>query len=132
MVEFSASYRFAPVTARKARLVVDMVRGLPVNDALVVLDRAPQRAAMLLRKVVRSAVANAENVAEIDPNHLHVAVARVDEGPLKGGHVRWRPAARGRAMPYRKRTSHIHVTLATAEPAAAAATPAPAAASKDD
>ncbi len=114
MAEFKASHRYAPVTARKARLVADLVRGLPVNRALIVLDRAPQRAAQMLGKVVRSAVANAENMAEIDPNHLHLAVCRVDEGPMKGGYKRWRPAARGRAMPYRKRTSHMHVTLATA------------------
>lgn len=114
MVEFKASHRFAPISARKARLVADLIRGLPVNRALVVLDRSPQRGAALLGKVVRSAVANAESMAEIDPNHLHVSLAWVDEGPLKGGHIRWRPAARGRAMPYRKRTCHMNVTLATA------------------
>ncbi len=113
MVEFRASHRFAPISARKARLVADLVRGLPVNEALNVLDRAPQRAAYFMGKVMRSAVANAEHGAEIDPNHLHVSESRVDEGPLLGGHMRWRPSARGRAMPYRKRTSHLHVGLST-------------------
>lgn len=124
MVEFKASHRFAPISARKARRVADLIRGLPVNRALTVLDRSPQRGAALLGKVVRSAVANAESMAEIDPNHLHVSLAWVDEGPLKGGHIRWRPAARGRAMPYRKRTSHLNVTLATAATITPAAQPA--------
>lgn len=114
MTAFRASHRYAKTTARKARLVVDLVRGLPVNQALNVLDRAPQRAAVMVRKVVRSAVANAEEKTGggVDLNDLVVSEARVDEGPLLGGYVRWRPAARGRAMPFRKRTSHIHIALA--------------------
>ncbi|MFT7464697.1 MAG: large subunit ribosomal protein L22 [Pseudohongiellaceae bacterium] len=113
MVDFRASHRFAKITARKARLVIDLVRGLPVNQALNVLDRSPQRAAVLVKSVVRSAVANAEQATDgkIDLNDLVVGEARVDEGPLLGGHIRWRPAARGRAMPFRKRTSHIHIRL---------------------
>ena len=121
MAEFRASHRYAPISARKARLVADMIRGLPVNQALAVLDRAPQRGAAFLRKVVRSAVANAEQMAEIDPNHLHVEKTWVDEGPVRGGVTRWRPGARGRAMPYRRPTAHLHVTLATDTPVAAAA-----------
>lgn len=121
-MDFRASHRHARVTARKARLVIDLVRGLPVNQALVALERSPKRAAALVRKVVRSAVANAEQKTggSVDLNDLFVSEARVDEGPLLGGHIRWRPAARGRAMPYRKRTSHIHIHLSTAEPVAEA------------
>ncbi len=113
MIEFNAKHRFAKITARKARLVVDLVRGLPVNRALVLLDRSPKRAAVLVKSVVRSAVANAEQKSggSLDLNDLVVSIARVDEGPLLGGHIRWRPSARGRAMPYRKRTSHIHISL---------------------
>ena len=129
MIEFNAKHRHAKITARKARLVADLVRGLPVNRALVLLDRSPKRAAVLVKNVVRSAVANAEQKTggSVDLNDLVVSTARVDEGPLLGGHVRWRPAARGRAMPYRKRTSHIHISLSPAteaagEAAAAAAT----------
>jgi large subunit ribosomal protein L22 len=114
VTEYKASHRYARTTARKARLVVDMIRGLPVNRALTVLDRSPRRAAVLVGKVVRSAVANAEQDSNVDPNHLTVALARVDEGPLLGGHVRWRAGSRGRAMPIRKRTSHIHIGLAPA------------------
>lgn len=122
MVDFRASHRYAKITARKARLVVDLVRGEPVNRALVMLDRSPKRAAVLVGAVVRSAVANAEQATEgsIDLNDLVVGEARVDEGPLLGGHIRWRPSARGRAMPYRKRTSHIHIRLTAAKPASLA------------
>jgi large subunit ribosomal protein L22 len=137
---FQASHRYAKTTARKARLVADLIRGLPVNRALAVLDRSPRRAAVLVGKVVRSAVANAEQDAHVDPNRLVVSEARVDEGPLLGGFLRWRPGARGRAMPIRKRTSHIRIALATsvggkaaptADTAAAAAdAPAPAEAGK--
>lgn len=109
--QYKASHRHAHTSARKARLVVDLIRGLPVNTALGVLDRSPQRAAVMIGKVVRSAVANAEQDSQIDPNRLTVSEARVDEGPLLGGHMRWRPAARGRAMPIHKRTSHIHIVL---------------------
>jgi large subunit ribosomal protein L22 len=109
---FKASHNHARTTARKARLVIDMIRGMPVNTALRVLDRSPRRAAVLIAKVVRSAVANAEQDEHIDPNQLMVETARVDEGPLLGGFLRWRPGARGRAMPIRKRTAHIHVVLA--------------------
>lgn len=114
MSTFKASHRFARITARKARLVVDMIRGQPVNNALVALERSPQRAAHLVHKLVRSAVANAEQGGAIDLNQLCISKAWVDEGPLLGGYVRWRPSARGRAMPYRKKTSHIHVELAAA------------------
>ena len=115
---FRASHNHARTTARKARLVIDMIRGLPVNTALRVLDRSPRRAAVLVAKVVRSAVANAEQDEHIDPNQLRVETARVDEGPLLGGFLRWRPGARGRAMPIRKRTAHIHVVLAPHLPGA--------------
>ena len=126
MSDFRASHRHARITARKARLVVDLVRGMPVNQALVALERSPKRAAVLIKKIVRSAVANAEQKTggSVDLNDLVVSTARVDEGPLLGGHMRWRPAARGRAMPYRKRTSHIHIALSTREAVAPVTTPA--------
>ena len=129
---FRASHRYARTTARKARLVADLIRGLPVNAALRALDRSDKRAATLMGKVVRSAVANAEQDGNIDPNKLVVSEARVDEGPLLGGFVRWKAGSRGRAMPIRKRTAHLHVALQpagaprTGEGAAAApATDAP-------
>lgn len=121
---FRASHRYAKTTARKARLVADLIRGLPVNAALRALDRSDKRAAVLLGKVVRSAVANAEQDGNIDPNKLVVLEARVDEGPLLGGFVRWKAGSRGRSMPIRKRTSHIHVLLQPAGVVARAAEPA--------
>ena len=114
MADYRASHRYAKITARKARRAVDLVRGLPVNKALTVLEHNTRRSAYLVRKVVRSAVANAEQTGDVDLNQLHVIEARVDEGPLLGGYMRWRPSARGRAMPYRKRTSHIHIRLGSA------------------
>jgi large subunit ribosomal protein L22 len=123
MADYRASHRFAKITARKARLVADLVRGLPVNLALNMLERSPKRSAVLIKSVVKSAVANAEQATDgaIDLNDLVVGEARIDEGPLLGGHIRWRPAARGRAMPYRKRTSHIHISLRAKTMVAAAA-----------
>jgi len=108
---FRASHRYARMAPRKARLVADLIRGLPVNAALRALDRSDKRAASLLGKVVRSAVANAEQDGNVDPNHLVVSEARVDEGPLLGGFVRWKAGSRGRAMPIRKRTSHMYIAL---------------------
>ena len=120
MPSFKASHRHAKITARKARLVIDLIRNQPVNQALIALEQSPKRAAVLVRTVVRSALANAEHKTggSIDLNDLVVSEARVDEGPLLGGYMRWRPAARGRAMPYRKRTSHIHIGLDPAQSAA--------------
>ena len=126
--QFRASHRYAKTTARKARLVADLIRGLPVNSALRALDRSDKLAAVLLGRVVRSAVANAEQDGNIDPNKLIVVESRVDEGPLLGGIVRWKAGSRGRSMPIRKRTSHIHVALATAASRELAQAPAGAAA----
>jgi large subunit ribosomal protein L22 len=109
-----ASHRHARITARKARLSVDMVRGLPVNRALEVLEFTHRRGARLVEKVIKSALANAQQDENIDVNSLVIAEARVDDGPLLGGRPRWRPASRGRAAPIRKRTSHILIGLGAA------------------
>jgi large subunit ribosomal protein L22 len=111
---FRASHRYAPIAPRKARLVADLVRGMPVNDALAVLDANPRRAAYLLRKVLRSAMANASQDVDVDLNALVVEESRIDMGPLLGGRPRWRPRAQGRATPIRKRTSHLIIGLAEA------------------
>ena len=96
------------VSPQKARRVIDLVRGLDVNDALVALQFAPQAASEPVAKVLASAVANAENNLDLDPETLWVSVAYVDEGPtLK----RFRPRAQGRAYRIRKRTSHITVEV---------------------
>ena len=113
MSSFKASHRFARITARKARLVVDMIRGQPVNTALVALERSPQRAAYLVHKLVRSAVANAEQKNEvhsagIEIDDLVVSTIFVDEGPSMW---RIRPRAQGRASWIQKRTATINVVL---------------------
>jgi large subunit ribosomal protein L22 len=108
-----ASARYVRVTPLKARRVVDLVRGLPVDQALATLEFAPQAAAETVHKILRSAVANAETTEGLDTHDLVVSVAQVDEGPTM---KRWRPRAQGRATRINKRTSHI--TLAV-EPASA-------------
>ena len=90
MVDFHASHRYAKITARKARLVIDLVRGLPVNQALVALDRSPKRAAVLVKKIVRSAVANAEQATNgsVDLNDLVVSEALPGAETLPVGNAR--------------------------------------------
>jgi len=104
---WTASHRFARISPSKARLVIDLIRGKAVNEAMDLLRFMPQRSAGLIDKVLRSAVANADE-QEADVGSLVVAEARVDEGVrIK----RWRPKDRGRAHPILKRTSHIVVTV---------------------
>ncbi len=109
---YRATHRWARIAPRKARLVAAMVQGLPVNDAIAILENNPRRASSLLIKVVKSALSNASQEADVDLNALIVSEARVDMGPLLGGRVRWRPRAMGRATPIRKRTSHLYIVLA--------------------
>jgi len=109
-----AQARYVRITPMKARRVVDLVRGMPAEQALAVLRFAPQAASETVYKVVASAVANARHTAErdsrrLDVEDLVVSEAYVDEGPtLK----RFRPRAQGRAFRVRKRTSHITVVVA--------------------
>ena len=96
----------------KVRRVLDLVRGLPVDEARVVLDFTNRRSADTIKKVLDSAVANAEHNLALDADELFVLEAYADEGPtLK----RWRPRARGRATRIRKRTSHITIVVADEE-----------------
>jgi large subunit ribosomal protein L22 len=100
--------RHVRVSPMKARRVVDLVRGLPAQEALTVLKFAPQAASETVYKVLASAVANAENNERLDPDSLLVRAAYVDEGPtLK----RFRPRAQGRAYRIRKRTCHITIEV---------------------
>jgi large subunit ribosomal protein L22 len=92
----------------KVRRVVDMVRGLPVDEALALLQFAPQAASETVYKVLESAVANAVTTEDLDRNTLVVAKAMVDEGPTM---KRWRPRAQGRASRINKRTSHITLVV---------------------
>ena len=113
--KFRAVHKWARIQPRKARLIADLVRGMPVNDALAVLANHPRRGAKLLHKVMKSALANASNDLDVDLNALVVAESRVDAGPLLGGRARWRPRAMGRATPIRKRSSHLRIGLEEAE-----------------
>jgi large subunit ribosomal protein L22 len=130
-----ASARYVRITPLKARRVVDLVRGIPVDQALSILEFAPQAAAETVHKVLRSAVANAQTTEGLDTHDLVVSVAHVDEGPTM---KRWRPRAQGRATRINKRTSHITLVvqpasevapeaLKPAKPAKKAAKKAPAA-----
>jgi len=111
-----ASARYQRITPMKARRVVDMVRGMPVDEALAILQFAPQGASDTVYKVLESAIANAETTEGLDTNDLVVSVAQVDEGPTM---KRWRPRAQGRATRILKRTSHITLVVQPADVAAA-------------
>jgi large subunit ribosomal protein L22 len=114
-----ATARFVRITPMKARRVVDMVRGMPVDEALALLQFAPQAASETIYKVLESAIANAETTEGLDTGDLVVSVARVDEGPTM---KRWRPRAQGRATRINKRTSHITLVVQPASVLADAAT----------
>ncbi len=105
-----AKHRYARISARKTRLITDMIRDRNVRDALDILVFTKKRAARMVEKVLLSAVANADDQGEVDADGLFVASARVDEGPTV---KRWRPKDRGRAHPILKRTCHIIVTVDT-------------------
>lgn len=104
---FQAKHRFARISPRKARLVMNLIRGRDVEDALALLRFSKQRSAVLIDKVVRSAVANAgEQEATVDA--LYIAKAWVDPGPVM---KRFQPKDRGKAYSIKKRTSHLIVEL---------------------
>jgi large subunit ribosomal protein L22 len=107
-----AQAKFIRQSPFKVRRVLDLVRGLPVQEARHVLDLTERRATDYVRKVLDSAVANAEHNLALDADELFVSEAFADEGPtLK----RWRPRARGRATKITKRTSHITVVVSDGE-----------------
>jgi len=128
--EFRAIHWNAKISPRKARLVMDRVRGLPVSEALDVLKFDRHRGAYLIDRVLKSAIANADQAItngkirtgggdllepqpEVDVDDLYVHDARIDDGPrLK----RWKPRARGQAYPYQKYYAHITVKLRPTAP----------------
>ncbi|HKX76591.1 MAG TPA: 50S ribosomal protein L22 [Acidimicrobiia bacterium] len=107
-MEVRAQARFIRQPATKVRLVLDLVRGLPVDDARAVLALTPRGASETVTKVLNSAIANAEHNFALDADDLVVAEAFADEGPTLR---RFRPRARGRATRIRKRTSHITIVV---------------------
>ena len=106
---FKAVHRGASISPRKARYVLDMIRGKPVNEALDILRFSSRRAAPMLTKVVMSALATAQLDAEVDHNRLHVIDVRADDGPRM---KRWTPRARGQMFPLISRFAHLSVVLA--------------------
>ena len=107
-VQVRAHAKYVRSAPRKARLVMDHIRGKDVNDARAILRHTPRAAATDIAKLLDSAVANAENNFELDPDDLKIDRAFVDEGPTI---KRYRPRALGRATRIDKRTSHMTITL---------------------
>jgi large subunit ribosomal protein L22 len=105
---YEACHRFAQISPRKVRPFADLVRGKFADDALNILRYQPNRGARLLEKVIRSALANAEDRRAADLSDLVVVDVRVEGGPM---FKRMRPHARGMASIIKKRMSHIRVAL---------------------
>jgi len=104
---YQATHRFARIAPRKARLVADLIRGLPVDRAMTQLQFSKKRAAYYFRNVLKSAIANAEE-KDADVTALFVAASSVDPGPTI---KRFQPKDRGRAHPIMKRTSHLSIVV---------------------
>ena len=108
MTQAKAIARTVRIAPRKIRLVVDLIRGKQIGEAVAILRHTPKAASPVVEKVLKSAVANAEHNYELDVNNLVVSEIFVDEGPtLK----RFRPRAQGRASAINKRTSHITIVV---------------------
>jgi large subunit ribosomal protein L22 len=108
-MQTTAKLRHAHISAQKGRLVADQIRGLPVEQALNILAFSKKKGAVLVKKVLESAIANAEHNEGADVDELKVSAVSFDEGPTM---KRIRARAKGRASRILKRTSHINVTVA--------------------
>jgi len=108
MMEVAAKLRHARISPQKCRLVADQVRGKPVEQALQILTFSPKKAAGIVKKVLESAIANAEHNEGADIDELKVSRIFVDEGPSMR---RWKPRAKGRVNHILKRTSHLTVMV---------------------
>jgi large subunit ribosomal protein L22 len=109
VAEVTAKAMRVRVSPRKARLVVDLVRGRDVNEALGILKFTPNKAAVDLAKTIRSAQASAENNYDMDPDDLFIKEIFADDGPT---YKRWKPRARGRVNQKLTRTCHMTVIVA--------------------
>jgi large subunit ribosomal protein L22 len=107
-VEVTSQNKRVQTSARKARLVVDMVRGRPVGEALAVLRYTPNKSAVEVARTIKAAQSDAENVHDLDPEVLYIKRIYADEGPT---FKRWRARARGRVNRRLKRTCSITVVL---------------------
>lgn len=108
MSEVKAKLKYARVGAQKARHVVNLVRGKNVDEAIKILTITDKKSAELVKKLIESAVANAEQKKVIDVDRLFVKHISVDQGPML---KRFKPRAQGRASAFNKKTSHINVIL---------------------
>src|SRR6516164_8854768 len=112
-MEVKAEARYVRVSAQKARLVVDLIRGRKANDAIITLRSVNKRIAPAVEKVLHSAIANAQNQNEdLDVDQLYVSEAYVNEGPRQ---KRVRPAPMGRAYRYQRRLAHIVIKVTEKE-----------------
>ena len=107
-MEVKAKLRNIDIGSQKARIVADLVRGKDVNEALKILAFMPQKPALHLKKLIESAVANADQKKVVDLDNLYVKHVSVDMGPSMR---RFRPRAQGRATPVKKKSSHINLIL---------------------
>ena len=107
-MEVRAKLRYARLSPQKARLVADQVRGMPVERAIEMLKFGKRKAASIVKKVLESAIANAEHNEGADIDELSIGAIRIDQGPTFRRH---RARARGRASRIIKRTSHITLTV---------------------
>jgi large subunit ribosomal protein L22 len=105
---YQAHHRYARISPRKVRPIADLIRGKFADEAVDILRYQPQRGARMLEKVLRSALANAEDLRAPDLNSLMVVDVQVDGGPM---FKRMRPKARGMASIIKRRMAHIHVAL---------------------
>ena len=110
IMDWQCRYQYAPLSARKARLVTDLVVGRPVQDAMDLLSFTQRRAAPMVHKLIKCAVADADE-QQADVETLYVKEARVDDAGRRIGTKTWIAKDRGRAHPIRKRACHIVVTV---------------------
>lgn len=108
MQQAKASVRTVRIASRKVRLVVDLIRGKNIGEAMAILRLTPKAASPVVEKLLKSAIANAEHNYEMDTDNLIVSEVFVDEGPTM---KRFRPRAQGRASAINKRTSHITLVV---------------------
>ena len=111
-MEAKASLRHARIAPHKVQIVLDLIRNKPADQALAILRHTPKAACEPLEKLLKSAVANAENNFNMDKNNLYVSECYVTPGPTM---KRIRPRAQGRAFRVLKRTSHVFITVAERE-----------------
>ena len=108
VAEARATLRYARISARKVKIVADLIRGKDIDEALAIVKFTPKASSDIVEKLLKSAIANAENNHEMKRESLYVAEIYANQGPtLK----RIRPAAKGSAVRIRKRTSHITIVL---------------------